>query len=531
MRRLPRLPAPGSTVGAALVTFSVMVLVGIAPACSPGEREQLPPYGNVVMVVDTDLPVPCVVSRLRIDAYAADGRWIASRDDLRPDARDWPTSFGLFTDDTSNEHILFVRLRAYLDGRLVPYTGRVRAELAELVRAIPKGDGHPRLVVDGVDRTPLQEPNPLVTVDRLIRVRLTPGKQARARVMLHGACVGRMPIMDELDTAASCVGESSDDPTMLVPVEDVPLESLLDVGLASTVGTFSAELCPDGADPTNPRVCIPGGVFVFGDAFFVGASERGASADTSPERIVQIARFAIDRDEVSVARYRSALERGFVPPTDVSASEHDGPPGTALDDSCTFSVAPRGREDYPLSCVPWETADAFCRFEGGALPTEAQWEYAALAAGRASKTLYPWGDDAPRCDRAVYGRSSFGPDCTSSGEGLLPLGSSNDVTASGVRDLAGGLSEYVLDSAASFRDECWVEASLQDPVCSLPPPPECADPKSLECRVGPGIVHGVRGGNWTSVAAELRPIDRSETVRVGSGGDGLMGFRCVYSAP
>ena len=63
-----------------------------------------------------------------------------------------------------------------------------------------------------------------------------------------------------------------------------------------------------------------------------------------------------------------------------------------------------GREDYPLPCASWRLARAFCQSQGGDLPTEAQWEYAASAAGRPYKTLYPWGDDDPTCARAIVQR-------------------------------------------------------------------------------------------------------------------------------
>lgn len=483
-----------------------LVLAAIVATCVGCADETLPPLPESLIVVDTNVAVPSAVSRLRVDVFTSEGTWFDSRDFALPDARDWPASFTVFSGDDARDRDVWVRLRAYPDGRVRDYRGERRIDWSAPFK-VPEGTGEPRLLRNGVDETPTSEPEPLVSIDRLVHVRLKVDTSDATKVVLDGACVGTMSTIEEIASGAatSCVDQAKE----RAPVELSPSMTRSVRSDPSVNGTWLATSC---GDLPEDRVCVLGGATLLGASDQVGSSGTGADKAAIPVRLFGVRTFAIDRTEVTVGKMRDAIADGFDgdPPL-VNDAAIAAPRGIDDTGACNYTSTARDREDQAVTCVKHAVARAFCQRLGGDLPTEIQWEHAATVAGRPAKTRFPWGNDDPSCDRARTGRAMpDGRDAPCKG---LPLGPGDvtehpeDVTPFGALNLGGGVAEWMRDTYQEYASSCWGSAPIVDPSCDQP-----RDARSW------------RGSSWMS------PLAWS-TYRLGLSSDAalaFLGFRCVY---
>ena len=221
-------------------------------------------------------------------------------------------------------------------------------------------------------------------------------------------------------------------------------------------------------------------------------------------------------------RHRVTLSRGFwIGQTEVTLGAYKGfarATGRAMPGEPNLLARPLNpgwtNEAMPIVGLTWEEAQAFCRWAGGQLPTEAQWEYAARAGSTASRygdlNAIAWDADnsgRQRLDSARIRKrqpSFFDERLRDNGNGMHEVGQKRP-NRFGLFDMLGNVWEWVEDwyDPTYFHD-----SPLQDP----------AGPSRGQVRV-------VRGGSWyflprsvrASYRGRLTPHDRFNNV----------GCRCV----
>jgi formylglycine-generating enzyme required for sulfatase activity len=133
----------------------------------------------------------------------------------------------------------------------------------------------------------------------------------------------------------------------------------------------------------------------------------------------------------------------------------------ACHEDATWTNPPGAHETRPINCVGWYVAFAFCIWDGGWLPTEAEWNFAA--AGGDEQRIYPWSDSPDiGIDNASY--NVGGQPETCGGDYDVSSCTVDDFIRPGSRpdgdglwghaDLSGNVLEWVRDRAGPYPDEC-----------------------------------------------------------------------------
>ncbi|WP_434041872.1 MULTISPECIES: formylglycine-generating enzyme family protein [Sorangium] len=317
-------------------------------------------------------------------------------------------------------------------------------------------------------------------------------------------CTGNTPqrcVDDEWQSSTPCTG------TMPVCIDGMCRPRC--GGLAATCGPSSNENC-------CAALQVPGGSF---------------NRENNPELPATVSSFEMDRFEVTVARFRMFADAYPESAPRAGAGAHPQIPGSGWNpdwdailpasratlstevrcesEFSTWTDAPGANERLPMNCTLWHIAFAFCAWDGGRLPTEAEWNYAA--AGGSEQRAYPW--SVPPGSMTIDGTYAAYA-CLGAGTGtcefadMPPVGSRSPKGDGRWRhaDLAGSMGEWTLD--AFINRDHYVNPCVN---CA-----ELAEP-------GADLNRVVRGGGWN----QDRATQFERTYHPVNDFTRYIGFRCV----
>ncbi len=268
---------------------------------------------------------------------------------------------------------------------------------------------------------------------------------------------------------------------------------------AAPLPVCNAGACVGPSCASLPPTCGPGGnESCCASAAVAGGTYHRSNDASSPATVSD---FLLDRFEITVGRFRRFVDTyptnkpapgagahplvagsGWQAEWDLSLPMDQ--PGLRLGVSCnpmypTWTNVPAGNENQPMTCLDWFEAFAFCAWDGGRLPTEAEWNRAA--AGGDEQREHPWGSAAPDDAHVVYNCTADGSISVScAATDILDVGSRSPLGDGkwGQADLSGSVWEWNLD---------WYVAAYENP---------CGDCANVTKGAALFRVH--RGGGWRS---------------------------------
>jgi sulfatase modifying factor 1 len=319
---------------------------------------------------------------------------------------------------------------------------------------------------------------------------------------------------------------------------------------------------PNPVPPPSPApegmVWIPGGEFAMGSSRASEAmcSVPGVTHDAQPVHRVYVDAFWMDATEVTNAQFEKFVQAtGYKTVAEIAPTQEEFPTVPAenlVAGSAVFTPTPgavkldnhfqwwsyvpgadwrhptgpgsnlKGRENYPVVQIAYKDAEAYAKWAGKRLPTEAEWEFAAR--GGLSGKLYAWGDELKvggKFQANIYqGKFPVADRGEDGFKGIAPVGQFKP-NGYGLYDVAGNVWEWCSDW---YRPDTYARTQAAGGVARNPNGPASSfDP------VEPGAKKRVhRGGSF------LCTDQYCTRYMVGTRGKGEIstasnhvGFRCV----
>lgn len=262
---------------------------------------------------------------------------------------------------------------------------------------------------------------------------------------------------------------------------------------------------------------IPSGEFMMGGNDYYPDVEK----DEKPVHTVYLDAYWIDQTEVTNAEFAMFVDAtGYLTDAEKNGSsniynsdhdQYEQVQGVNWLHLCGPGT-PSGLENHPVVHVSWSDAQAYCEWRGGRLPTEAEWEKAAIWDDEKKETRnYPWGNGVDSSYANYSGSGKLWGDGGNSCLGNLADVGSYPLGASfyGLFDMAGNVWEWTADW---YSDTYYSQSPYGNPK----------GPSS-------GTTRTLRGGSW--LWSDFALLSKSRAiieVPIASSTD--IGFRCVQSA-
>lgn len=317
---------------------------------------------------------------------------------------------------------------------------------------------------------------------------------------------------------------------------------------------------------TNSIIAPKGMVYIPGGKFTMGSSEEYAEKDEGPEVLVKVDSFFMDETEVTNAQFKAFVdETGYITvserPVDWNQIKNDLPEGTPKPHdsllqpgSLVFSPPPHavnlndysqwwlwvngadwkhpqgpnsnieGKDNHPVVHIAYEDAEAYAKWAGKRLPTEAEWEFASR--GSDNRNQFVWGKELT--PQGTYLANFFQgdfPHKNTQKDGFETSAPVKSYTENifGLYDMIGNVWEWTSDWYRPDTKKMYLANGTK--LCYNPTGPDSSydpnDPYSTQKRV-------IKGGSFLcseQYCSNYRSTSRMATST--DSGQNHLGFRCV----